>query len=82
MRSKSTGVPFPEPFLENGADRITTVQVATFCNNIANNLPIQVNDRETELELLYIDDLVEEMLDALQGKEDHREYQGAGSGGR
>ena len=49
--------------------------VATFCNNIANNLPIQVNDRETELELLYIDDLVEEMLDALEGKEHHCEYQ-------
>ena len=45
--------------------------VATFCNNIANDLPIQVNDRSTELELLYIDDLVEEMLDALEGKE-HR----------
>lgn len=49
--------------------------VATFCNNIANNLPIQVNDRATELELLYIDDLVEEMLDALEGKEHHCEYQ-------
>lgn len=42
--------------------------VATFCNNIANDLPIQINDRNTELELLYIDDLVEEMLDALEGK--------------
>jgi len=42
--------------------------VATFCNNIANDLPIQVNDRNTQLELLYIDDLVEEMLNALQGK--------------
>jgi len=42
--------------------------VATFCNNIANDLPIQVNDRNTQLELLYIDDLVEEMLRALQGK--------------
>lgn len=39
--------------------------VATFCNNIANDLPIQVNDRNTELELLYIDDLIEEMLDIL-----------------
>ena len=39
--------------------------VATFCNNIANDLPIQVNDPAVELELLYIDDLVEEMLDAL-----------------
>ena len=50
--------------------------VATFCNNIANNLPIQVNDRSTELELLYIDDLVEEMLDALEGKEHHCKYDG------
>lgn len=45
--------------------------VATFCNNIANDLPITVNDRSTELELLYIDDLVTEMLDALEGQE-HR----------
>lgn len=50
--------------------------VATFCNNIANDLPIQVNDRATELELLYIDDLVEEMLDALEGKEHHCSYDG------
>ena len=50
--------------------------VATFCNNIANDLPIQVNDRATELELLYIDDLVEEMLDALEGKEHRCEYDG------
>ena len=42
--------------------------VATFCNNIANDLPIQINDRSTQLELLYIDDLVEEMLDAIEGK--------------
>ena len=45
--------------------------VATFCNNIANDLPITVNDRSTLLELLYIDDLVEEMLSCLMGKE-HR----------
>ena len=45
--------------------------VATFCNNIANDLPIQVNDRAVKLELVYIDDLVCEMLDALEGKE-HR----------
>lgn len=50
--------------------------VATFCNNIANDLPIQVNDRATELELIYIDDLVEEILDALEGKEHHCEYDG------
>ena len=50
--------------------------VATFCNNIANDLPIQVNDRATELGLLYIDDLVEEMLDALEGKEHRCNYDG------
>ncbi|MBR0348921.1 MAG: NAD-dependent epimerase/dehydratase family protein [Clostridia bacterium] len=45
--------------------------VATFCNNIANDLPITVSDRAVQLELLYIDDLVAEMLDALENKE-HR----------
>lgn len=50
--------------------------VATFCNNIANSLPITVNDPAVELELLYIDDLVDEMLLALQGKEHRCEYDG------
>ena len=50
--------------------------VATFCHNIANDLPITVNDRNTLLELLYIDDLVEEMLNALEGKEHHCDYAG------
>ena len=50
--------------------------VATFCNNMANNLPITVNDPAVELELLYIDDLVEEMIDALRGKEHHCEFSG------
>ena len=50
--------------------------VATFCNNIANDLPITVNDRSTELELLYIDDLVREMLDALEGREHRCEFDG------
>ena len=45
--------------------------VATFCHNMANDLPITVNDPAVQLELLYIDDLVAEMLDALEGKE-HR----------
>lgn len=45
--------------------------IATFCNNIAHDLPIKVNDRSVEMELLYIDDLVEEMISALKG-EDHR----------
>ncbi len=50
--------------------------VATFCNNIANDLPITVNDRSTELELVYIDDLVTEMLDALENKEHRCEFDG------
>ena len=50
--------------------------VATFCNNVANDLPITVNDRATELELLYIDDLVEEMLDALEGHPHRCNYDG------
>lgn len=50
--------------------------VATFCNNIANELPIKVNDPKVELELLYIDDLVAEMTDALEGKEHHCEFDG------
>ena len=50
--------------------------VATFCNNTANDLPITINDRSTELELLYIDDLVAEMLDALDGKEHRAEFDG------
>lgn len=50
--------------------------VATFCYNIANDLPIQVNDPSVELELLYIDDLVDEMILALQGKEHHCEFDG------
>ena len=50
--------------------------VATFCHNIAHDLPIQVNDRAVQLELLYIDDLMEEMLDALEGKEHRCEFDG------
>lgn len=50
--------------------------VATFCHNIANDLPIQVNDPSVELELLYIDNLVDEMLLALQGKEHHCDFNG------
>lgn len=50
--------------------------VATFCNNIANDLPIQVNDRSTQLELLYIDDLVEEMIDAIEDKAHFCNYDG------
>ena len=50
--------------------------VATFCNNIANGLPITVNDPSVELELLYIDDLVAEMMAGLQGKEHRCEFEG------
>ena len=50
--------------------------VATFCNNIANDLPITVNDRAIELELLYVDDLVTEMLDLLEGKGHRCDYDG------
>ena len=50
--------------------------VATFCHNIANGLPIKVNDRAAELELLYIDDLIEEMLLALCGREHRCEFEG------
>ena len=50
--------------------------VATFCNNIANDLPIRVNDPSVELELLYIDDLVDEMIAALTGKEHRCRYDG------
>ncbi|MBQ8726170.1 MAG: NAD-dependent epimerase/dehydratase family protein [Clostridia bacterium] len=50
--------------------------VATFCNNIANDLPVTVSDPKIELELLYIDDLVAEMLDLLQGKGNACDYDG------
>lgn len=50
--------------------------VATFCYNIANDLPIHVNDSSVELELLYIDDLINEMLDILEGKEHHCSFNG------
>ena len=50
--------------------------VATFCHNIARNLPIQIDDRNAELELLYIDDLIEEMLNLLEGKPHRCNYTG------
>ena len=50
--------------------------VSTFCNAVANDLPFTVSDRNNEVELLYIDDLVEGMLDLLEGKEQHCEYDG------
>ncbi|MBO4693923.1 MAG: NAD-dependent epimerase/dehydratase family protein [Clostridia bacterium] len=53
--------------------------VGTFCHNIANDLPITVNDPSVELEILFIDDLVEEMYDALEGKEHRCEFDGLGT---
>lgn len=50
--------------------------VATFCYNVANDLPITINNPATELELLYIDDLIDEMFDALEGHEHHCEFEG------
>lgn len=50
--------------------------IATFCNNIAHDLPIQVNDRSVEMELLYIDDLVDEMISALKGEAHYCTYNG------
>lgn len=50
--------------------------VATFCNNIANDLEITVNDPSVQLELLYIDDLIDEMFAAIEGKEHHCEFDG------
>lgn len=55
--------------------------VGTFCNNIANDLPITVNDPSVELEVLFIDDLIEEMYDALEGKPHRAEYPAAGEDG-
>ena len=53
--------------------------VATFCYNIARDIPITINDRDTELELMYIDDLVDGLIDALEGKERYRVYDRAES---
>ena len=50
--------------------------IATFCNNIANDLPIQVNDRSVEMELLYIDDLVDELILSLKGESHRCEFEG------
>ena len=50
--------------------------VATFCHNVANDLPIQVNDRSAQIEFVYIDDLVTEMIAALKGEEHHCDYDG------
>lgn len=66
---------FPNLFGKWGRPNYNSA-VATFCNNIANDLPITVNDPTVELELLYIDDLVDEMLLALSAKEHRCEFDG------
>lgn len=78
--SKETGVKvlvyrFPNLFGKWCRPNYNSV-VATFCNNVANDLPITINDRNTQLELLYIDDLVEEMIALLNGREHHCEFDG------
>ena len=78
--SKETGAKvlvfrFPNLFGKWSRPNYNSV-VATFCNAFANDLPYTVNDRNAEVELLYIDDLIEEMLNALEGKEHHCEYDG------
>ena len=55
--------------------------VGTFCNNIANDLPVTINDPAVELELLFIDDLLEEMYDAIEGHPHRAEYPNAGEDG-
>ncbi len=78
--SEETGAPvlvyrFPNLFGKWCRPNYNSV-VATFCHNVANDLPIAVSDRATELELLYIDDLVEEMFDALEGRPHRCTYDG------
>ncbi len=78
--SKQTGAPvyifrFPNLFGKWCRPNYNSA-VATFCNNIANDLPITVNDRAIELTLLYIDDLVDEMFNILKGVAHHCEYDG------
>ena len=66
---------FPNLFGKWGRPNYNSA-VATFCHNYAHDLPIQVNDPSVELELLYIDDLVDEMIAALEGREHHCEFDG------
>lgn len=78
--SKETGAPvyifrFPNLFGKWCRPNYNSA-VATFCNNIANDLPITVNDRAIELTLLYIDDLVDEMFNILKGQAHRCEYDG------
>lgn len=78
--SKETGVPvyvyrFPNLFGKWCKPNYNSA-VATFCYNLAHDLPIQINDRNTQLELLYIDDLLDEMLDLLEGNPHRCDYEG------
>ena len=79
--SKETGAKvlvyrFPNLYGKWCKPNYNSAVATTFCNNIANDLPITVNDPSVELELLYIDDLVEEMILALKGQEHHCEFEG------
>lgn len=79
--SKETGVKvlvyrFTNLFGKWGKPNYNSV-VATFCHNIANDLPIKVNDPNTELELIYVDDLIDEMFSALKVKEHRCDYEGS-----
>ena len=78
--SQETGAPvlvyrFPNLFGKWCRPNYNSV-VATFCHNLSHDLPIQVNDPSTQLELLYIDDLMEELLDALEGHPHRCDYEG------
>ena len=78
--SKETGAPvkiyrFPNLFGKWCRPNYNSA-VTTFCNAVANDLPYTVNDPSVELELLYIDDLVDEMLACLEGREHHCEFDG------
>ena len=78
--SKETGAPvkiyrFPNLFGKWCRPNYNSA-VATFCNAVANDLPYTVNDPSVELELLYVDDLVDEMLACLEGREHHCEFDG------
>lgn len=74
-RRRGIGIPLPNLFGKWCRPNYNSA-VATFCHNIANDLPITVNDPKTELELLYIDDLVEEMLSVLEGQPHRCDYDG------
>ena len=74
-RREGGGLPLPESHGPQPPE-VQFRAISTFCWAVANDEPFTVNDRSTELELLYIDDLIEGMFDLLEGKEAHCEYDG------